>query len=395
VFGVNWQDELKQSITTIDQLKTHVSLSPSHEKQLRQVVERHPMRITPYYASLIDWSNPSDPIMRMAVPSVGEMDLSGSYDTSGEAQSTRMPGLQHKYLETALILATSRCPMYCRHCFRKRLVGLPTKEVLRRFADAARYIEEHREIRNVLISGGDPLILETSVLDKFLKRLSDISHVEFVRIGSRSPVTFPGRVLKDRRLLKVLGRFSRPNRRLYVVSQFNHPREITEISRQAVTKLLDAGMCMLNQAVLLRGVNDDPGTLAELLAKLTSIGISPYYVFQCRPVKRVKRNFQIPLEEGYRIVEGAKSRLPGPSKRFRYVMSHHTGKVEVLAIIGDEVYMKYHQARDPKNLGTSFKRKLRPGAGWLDDLERSAPLGNQRVAGPLMPGGPTGKGSNQ
>lgn len=392
---MNWQDELKQSITTIGQLKTHVSLSPSREKQLRQVVERHPMRITRYYASLIDWSNPSDPIMRMAVPSVGEMDLSGSYDTGGEAQSTRMPGLQHKYLETALILATSRCPMYCRHCFRKRLVGLPTKEVLRRFADAARYIEEHREIRNVLISGGDPLILETSVLDKFLKRLSDISHVEFVRIGSRSPVTFPGRILKDRRLLKVLGRFSRPNRRLYVVSQFNHPTEITEISRKAVAKLLDAGMCMLNQAVLLKGVNDDPRTLAELLAKLTSIGISSYYVFQCRPVKRVKRNFQVPLEEGYRIVEGAKSRLPGPSKRFRYVMSHRTGKVEVLAIIGDEVYMKYHQARDPKNLGISFKRKLRPGAGWLDDLERSAPLGNQRVAGPLMPGGPTGKGSNQ
>jgi lysine 2,3-aminomutase len=386
VFDVDWQDDLKRSITTINQLKKHVHLSPSQEKQLRQVVERHPMRITPYYASLIDWSNPADPIMRMAVPSVGETDLSGSYDTSGEAQSTRMPGLQHKYLETALILATSRCPMYCRHCFRKRLVGMPTEEVLRRFADAARYIEQHGEIRNVLISGGDPLILQTSVLEKFLKRLSEISHVEFVRIGSRSPVTFPGRILKDSHLLKVLSKFSRADRRLYIVTQFNHPSEITPVSRQAVTKLLDAGLCMMNQTVLLRGVNDDPRTLAELLARLTTIGISPYYVFQCRPVKRVKRNFQIPLEEGYMIVERAKSRLPGPGKRFRYVMSHRTGKVEILAIIGDEIHMKYHQARDPKNLGASFKRKLRPGAGWLDDLERPAPAAHQRVAGPERPG---------
>jgi lysine 2,3-aminomutase len=367
---VYWREELKSSISSVADLKKYVKLLPYEEKQLRHVTERHPMCITRYYASLIDWSDPADPIMRMAVPSVAEMDLSGSYDTSGEAQSTRMPGLQHKYRETALILATNRCFMYCRHCFRKRLVGLRTEEVLRRFEDAARYIEAHEEIKNVLISGGDPLMLDTSVIERFLRRLSDVSHLEFIRIGSRSPVTFPARILKDSDLLRVLNKYSSTSRRLYLVTQYNHPAEITEVSTRAVGAVLNAGLCIINQTVLLRGVNDRASTMAELQSKLTSIGIGPYYIFQCRPVKRVKRHFQIPLEEGYRIVEDAKSRLPGPSKRFRYVMSHRTGKIEILTIIGRKIYLKYHQARDPRNIGTSFTCRLTPGAGWLDDLER-------------------------
>ena len=383
---MDWQAELQQSISTVDQLKKRMHLSPDEARRLRQVTERHPMRITPYYASLINWNDPADPLMRMAVPNVAEMDLSGSYDTSGEAQSTRMPGLQHKYAETALILSTSRCPMYCRHCFRKRLVGLPTEEVLKRFADAARYIEEHTEIKNVLISGGDPLILPTPMLERFLRRLSEIPHIEFVRIGSRSPFTFPRRILSDDSLLKVLRRYNRPGRQLYVVTQCNHPSEITPVSTRAVAKILNQSVCMLNQTVLLRGVNDNAGTLAQLLSRLAAIGVTPYYVFQCRPVKRVKRFFQIPLENGYRIVEGAKAMLPGPAKRFRYVMSHRTGKVEALTIIGDEMYFKYHQARDRRNLGLSFKRKLKPGAGWLDDFERVEP-------GPE--GQPTGRESSE
>jgi KamA family protein len=380
---VDWHEELKQSISTIAQLKRRLPLSPSQEKRLRQVIERHPMRITPYYASLIDWNDPADPILKMAVPSEAEMDISGSYDTSGEAKSTRLPGLQHKYSETALILATSRCPMYCRHCFRKRLVGLPTEEVLRRFSDAAGYIESHKEIRNVLISGGDPLILETPVIERFLKRLSRIPHLEFIRIGSRAPVTFPERILWDAELVKALGRYTSANRRLYLVTQFNHPAEITGVSTRAIAKVLGAGLRVINQSVLLRGVNDRPSTLSDLMAKLTSIGVSPYYIFQCRPVKRVKRNFQLPLEEGYRVVEEAKSRLPGPAKSFRFVMSHHTGKVEILTVLGGEIYFRYHQARDRRNLGMSFKCKLAPDAGWLDDLERPLPIRNSKGAGAI------------
>jgi L-lysine 2,3-aminomutase len=156
------------------------------------------------------------------------------------------------------------------------------------------------------------------------------------------------------------------------VTQFEHPREITADSTEATDRLIRAGVVLINQAIVLKGVNDDPIIMAELHSKLVKAGIGPYYVFQCRPVKRVKRRFQVPLKQGYKIVEGAKAMLDGPSKRFRYVMSHRSGKIEILGIAGDEIYLKYHQARDPGNLGKFFKRRLVPDAGWLDDLPRIA-----------------------
>ncbi len=376
---MRWEDELKRSICSVADLESYMSLGTRERKQLQHITDMHPMRITPYYLSLIDWANPNDPLMRMAVPSAEELDLSGSYDTSGESLSTRMPGLQHKYAQTALILATNRCPLYCRHCFRKRLVGLPTEEVIQRFSDAARYIEEHKEIRNVLVSGGDPLILPTPVIRRFLKRLSQIPHLNFVRIGSRLPVTFPSRILTDAELVSLLREHSKKFERLYLVSHFNHPREITPKSIDAIDKLIGAGLVVINQAILLKGVNDHPVTLAELHSGLVRIGANPYYLFQCRPVKRVKRRFQVPLKRGYDIVESAKSMLDGPSKRFRYVMSHRSGKVEIVGVMGDEVYLKYHQARDRDKLGKFFNRKLTQDAGWLDELPRVS--AGKRLAG--------------
>ena len=368
---MNWQEELQRSICNIEQLRDYVRLSREQEINVRKVVQRHPMMITRYYASLIDWTNPSDPLMKIALPDIGEKDLSGSYDTSGEILNTKLQGLQHKYRETALILATNKCPLYCRYCFRKRLVGLPTEEVLQRFDDAARYIEQHREIKNVLISGGDPLMLRTATLKKLLDRLLQIPHLVFVRIGTRSPVTFPDRILKDSGLVELIRQHSSKWKRLYVVTQYNHPTELTEQSIAAVNQIMGAGAVVINQTVLLRGVNDDPDTLVDLLRTLTKIGVSPYYVFQCRPVKRVKKRFQVPLEEGYRIIEKARSMLEGPSKMFRYVMSHRNGKIEILGIKDGEVYFKYHQARDPRNAGRFFRRKLARGACWLDDLKRT------------------------
>jgi lysine 2,3-aminomutase len=369
---LTWETELKGSISTVEQLRRYVDLGPREEKQLRHIIGLHPMRIPRYYAGLIDWDDPADPLRRIAVPDAAELDLAGSYDTSGEQQSTKLPGLQHKYAQTALVLATNRCALYCRHCFRKRLVGLPSEEVLKRFSDAARYIEKHKEIRNVLLSGGDPLVLPTRLINRFLERLSKVSHLNYVRIGTRVPVTFPGRILSDADLLSVLRRHSRKFERLYLVTQFEHPREITVNSTEAADRLIRAGVVLINQAILLKGVNDNPTVLAELHSKLVKVGIGPYYLFQCRPVKRVKRRFQVPLKQGYKIVESAKAMLDGPSKRFRYVMSHRSGKIEILGVAGDEIYLKYHQARDPNNLGRFFKRRLVPDAGWLDDLPRIA-----------------------
>ncbi|MBN1245370.1 KamA family radical SAM protein [Candidatus Bathyarchaeota archaeon] len=359
--------ELENIIGSVEQVAHKLGLSPDETEQLKQVTQIHPMRISPYYLSLINWNDPDDPIRKMAVPSREELNLDGFYDTSGEAENTKMPGLQHKYAETALILSTNRCAVYCRHCFRKRLVGLPTEEIVKRFEDAAEYIENHTEINNVLVSGGDPLVLSNEVIETFLELLTKINHLSFIRFGSRTPVTLPSR-FSDPELLALFKKYSQMDKRLYVVTQFNHPKEITPQSISAVSKILNAGVLMSNQTVLLKGVNDNPETLATLMDKLVSIGVAPYYVFQCRPVKRVKSHFQVPICEGVRIVEKAKANCNGHSKRFKYAMSHRTGKVEILGIMNGEIYFKYHEAKDRENLGLMFKRRVDEKAGWLDDF---------------------------
>ncbi|HDN68440.1 lysine 2,3-aminomutase [ANME-1 cluster archaeon ex4572_4] len=366
---MTWREELKKDISTLEQLKEFVDLTPKEKRQLREITEIHPMRITRYYLSLIDWDDPDDPIRKMAVPSEAELNLLGSYDTSGELENTKMPGLQHKYSQTALILATNQCSTYCRHCFRKRLVGLSSAEILQRFNEAVKYIEKHSEVNNVLVSGGDPFVLPTAVLREFLEQLSAVPHLNFIRFGTRVPVTFPERILEDEELLRLLEENSRAERRIYVVTQFNHPREITEKATAAVARLISAGVILNNQTVLLKGVNDDPAVLAELQNKLVSVGVNPYYIFQCRPVKRVKNNFQVPLQRGYEIVEAAKKRLNGHSKRFKYILSHQSGKIEIVGVEGEFIYFKHHQAKEPENIGKLFRRRLNKTAGWLDELE--------------------------
>jgi len=201
--------------------------------------------------------------------------------------------------------------------------------------------------------------------------LAKINHLSFIRFGSRVPVTLPAR-LDGPRLLALFKKYSKTDKRLYVVTQFNHPREITQQSIRAVDNLINAGVLVSNQTVLLRGVNDDPDTLATLMNRLVSIGVAPYYVFQCRPVKRVKHHFQVPIREGVRIVEQAKAKCNGHSKRFKYVMSHITGKIEILGIMNGEIYFKYHEAKNRENLGVMFKRKVDEKAGWLDDFKTDA-----------------------
>ena len=328
------------------------------------------MQVTSYYLSLIDWSNTDDPIRKMAIPSLDELNLEGSYDTSGEVENTKLQGLQHKYSETALILATNRCATYCRHCFRKRLVGRrESSEIISDFKDAVQYVKHHNEINNVLISGGDPLVLPNEIIEAFLSALSDVPHLEFIRFGSRAPVTFPSR-FRDNELLEIMEEYSSPERRLFVVTQFNHPKEITKQSIEAVANLIKIGVGINNQTVLLRGVNDNSETLADLQNRLVGIGVNPYYVFQCRPVKRVKKQFQVPICEGVKIIEKAKARCNGLSKRFRYIMSHSTGKIEIIGIADNQIYFKYHQAKNKEDTSRIFKRKIDAKAGWLDDFKR-------------------------
>ena len=367
---MKWKEEIDNSTCTVEQLKEYTEISCEIEQQLKRIIKRHPMRVTPYYMSLIDWDNPVDPIKKIAIPSIEEFNLEGSYDTSGEAENTKLPGLQHKYLETALMLITNRCSVYCRHCFRKRLVGRSDKEILKTFDDGLEYIKKHSEINNVLITGGDPLVLSNDLIEKILDKLDSIKHLKFIRFGSRTPVTLPSRFY-DADILKILERYSHKTRRIYIVSQFNYPREITKQSTLAVDNLLKHGVILSNQTVLLKGINDYPKTLSKLQNQLVSIGVIPYYVFQCRPVKRVKHYFQIPIVKGIDIVEKAKMTCNGHSKRFKYIMSHRTGKIEILGIMNGNIYFKYHQAKDITNLGKMLKRKVDTKAGWLDDFKVS------------------------
>ncbi|RLC49520.1 MAG: KamA family radical SAM protein [Candidatus Cloacimonadota bacterium] len=360
-----WRKELKTNIRTIDELKKYIRLTKLEENQFKNIVKYHPMNITKHYLSLIDFEDPDDPLKKMVIPSLEEMNLSGSYDTSDEKSSTILSGLQHKYPQTALILATNICASYCRFCFRKRLVGLSSREVVKNFEHATDYIKQHEEINNVLITGGDPLMLRTEVIRGFLEELENIEHLNFIRFGTKVPVFLPNRILKDDELLKL---FRNYNKQIYLVMQIDHPKEITSELKRAVKKLLRTGVIINNQTVLLKGVNDKPEILANLQSKLISIGINPYYVFQCRPVKRVKRSFQLSLFKGLKIVEEAKTMMSGHGKRFKYIMSHKTGKIEIIGILDDEIYFKYHQAKDPKNYGKFFKRKLIKSAGWLDEL---------------------------
>ncbi|MEA2101941.1 MAG: 4Fe-4S cluster-binding domain-containing protein, partial [Thermodesulfobacteriota bacterium] len=209
---MTWKKQLKESTRSIDQLKRHIAMDKDEERVLREVVDAHPMCIPPYYMSLINPSDPDDPIRAMSVPCMDEQDITGSYDTSGEGKNTKMEGLQHKYSQTALLLATNQCAMYCRHCFRKRMVGIKETEQLKHYNEAAQYIEKHREINNVLITGGDPFVMSTSMIAELLDMISPIDHLDFIRFGTRIPVSLPQRIIEDPSLIALLNRHSRPER---------------------------------------------------------------------------------------------------------------------------------------------------------------------------------------
>ncbi|UCF79579.1 MAG: KamA family radical SAM protein [Candidatus Eiseniibacteriota bacterium] len=356
----------RDRIRTIEELEKRTHLTPSEKRELSSIIAHHPMAVTEYYANLIDWDDPDDPLRKMAIPSIEEHELEGSFDTSGEQDNTKYRGLQHKYAQTGLVLMTNSCWLHCRYCFRKRLVGVSVDEIVHDWSEILQYLRRHTEITNVLLSGGDPLTLPTSRIVDSLEKLADIPHLNFVRIGTRAPVVHPSRITEDEELVKFMRQYSSKKKRLYIITHFNHPREITPQSSDAVNRLTDSRMAVINQTVLLRGINDDPAVLAELQSGISKIGVAPYYIFQCRPVRRVKSGFQVPLREACKIIEETRSMLDGIAKRFRFVMSHETGKIEILGSRGTRVYFRYHQSKDQTRVNEVFLRKLDQDTGWID-----------------------------
>lgn len=287
-------------------------------------------------------------------------------DPYGDDKHDKGNGVLHKYGYTALVVATEYCSMYCRHCFRKRLVGLPNDQTVQNFKGAADYIAAHPEISNVVVSGGDPMMLPTSILREMLDTLRAIPHLNFVRIGTRTPVVYPLRY-QDDELIDYLAEFNR-DKTLYVPTHFNHPNEITPESTAAVARLRGAGITVNNQAVLLRGINDDEDTLVELMSGLTRIGVNPYYLYQCMPVSRVRHHFQLPLKQGVDMVDRVRNRLDGYAKRFKFILGHDIGKIEICGRIDDKLILKQIHARveEQDQAARMMIRRLDDHpAGWM------------------------------
>ena len=256
----NWKDILEHSIRDVDELRKSLELTEAEAQQLGRIVQRYPLCVNPYYLNLIDRDDPNDPIRKMCIPDIHEFSEGGQTDTSGEADNTVIQGMQHKYPQTALILSTNQCAMYCRHCFRKRMVGASSEEVARQIPAMAEYVREHREINNVLISGGDAFMNADETIEKYLRFFTEIATLDFIRFGTRIPVVLPQRILQDNKLLEILETYGR-KKQIIIVTQFNHPRELTSDAVQAVKALGSVGCIVRNQTVMLKGVNDHTDVL--------------------------------------------------------------------------------------------------------------------------------------
>ena len=244
------------------------------------------------------------------------------------------------------------------------------RETVKDVSENIEYIREHREITNVLLTGGDPLTLNTRHLESVLRELRKIPHVNIIRIGSKMLAYNPYRILNDPDLLTVLSRYSTPEKRIYLMAHFNHPREITGVSIQAAEALRKAGVIVVNQTPVLKEINDSPDTFTTLFRQLSFAGISPYYVFQCRPATG-NHLFQVPVEQSYEILQKSWQACSGLAKRARFVMSHATGKIEVVGRSADHVFMRYHQAADRQNIGKFMIFKSNPVARWFDDYRHA------------------------
>lgn len=293
----DWKWQLRNRVTTLEEL---AGLMPIPENELsirREILRGFRMGISPYYLSLIDADDPDDPIMRQAVPLYDEFIYRnvGEEDPLHEEELSPVPGITHRYPDRVLMVISNSCAMYCRHCTRKRLMAedsIPDLEI----EQMVDYIARTPVIRDVIVSGGDPLTCTTERLEHILQRLRAIPHVEVIRIGSRVPVTMPMRV--DDELCRMLEKYHP----LWINVHFNHPRECTPEAARACDRLLRAGIPLNNQSVLLRGVNDNVETMRELVHCLMKMRVRPYYLFQCDPIRGAE-HLRTPVARGIEIMD--------------------------------------------------------------------------------------------
>lgn len=300
-----WQ--LKNRVTTLAALERHLELTESERAGVLLSGDKLAMAVTPHYFNLIDPSDPNCPIRRQIIPRIEETWESPEEmaDPCGEDSHMPVPGLVHRYPDRVLFLVTDRCASYCRYCTRSRVVsGAGEQELHTDFEAAFRYLENHQEVRDVLLSGGDPLLFSDAKLDGILTRLRAIPHIEFVRLGSRVPIFLPQRITPE------LCRMLQKHHPLFLSIHTNHPRELTTEVRAGLERLADHGVPMGNQSVLLRGVNDDPEIMKSLVHKLLMCRVRPYYLYQCDLIQG-SSHLRAPVSKGIEIIEALRGHTTG------------------------------------------------------------------------------------
>jgi len=367
--GDNGQTAAKKKrvkyIRDIDKVE---AMPPEVREKLRPVTEEYVFRANDYYLNLIDWDDPDDPIRQLIIPREEELNDWGRLDASNEQSVTVARGVQHKYTDTVLLLCNEVCGAYCRYCFRKRLFMNDNDEVTNDVSAGLEYIRNHPEVNNVLLTGGDPLLMSTRRIREIVEQLRTIDHVKIIRFGSKMPAFDPWRISRDPQLQELFREHSTPEKRIYLMCHFDHPRELTPEACDGIAAALDCGLICVNQCPLIRGINDDADVLTEMYEKLSYIGCPPYYLFQGRPTAG-NEPYEVPLVEGWHIFQDALRNGSGLARRARYCMSHETGKVEVLAIDDQHIYLRYHQAKYDEDLGRFFICHRNDDAYWLDQLE--------------------------
>ena len=303
----DWKWQVKNRIETLEQLKQYIQLTPEEEDGVRSVLSTLRMAITPYYLSLIDPNNPKDPVRRQCIPTAlethkAEADL---LDPLHEDEDSPVPGLTHRYPDRVLFLITDMCSMYCRHCTRRRFAGQKDDESPQdRIERALEYIERTPEVRDVLLSGGDALMVSDAKLEYIISRLRAIPHVEIVRLGTRTPVVCPQRITPE--LCEMLKKYHP----IWINTHFNHPNEVTPEAVEACNRLANAGVPLGNQSVLLRGVNDCVHVMKRLVHLLVKMRVRPYYIYQC-DLSMGLEHFRTPVSKGIEIIEGLRGHTSG------------------------------------------------------------------------------------
>lgn len=303
----SWKWQVKNRVENLEQLKKYIPLTEEEEEGVKTTLETLRMAITPYYLSLIDPDDPHDPVRKQAVPTAAEVHRSpwDLLDPLSEDEDSPVPGLTHRYPDRVLFLITDQCSMYCRHCTRRRFAGQTDAPVNKAQIDGCiDYIARTPQVRDVLLSGGDALLMSDDRLEDIISRLRAIPHVEIIRIGSRVPVVMPQRITED--LVNMLKKYHP----LWLNTHFNHPSEITNESKEACELMANAGIPLGNQSVLLKGVNDCVHVMTELVQKLVKIRVRPYYIYQC-DLSFGLEHFRTSVSKGIEIIEGLRGHTSG------------------------------------------------------------------------------------